>query len=245
MSENETSHFIPRNEVADSIELEISSLPPQEMEGLKSITKQINKKIVSTYKGVIPSEVLERNEDISERVVITNDVGAFAYEWEPEVRGSQTLLDSIRGASFQEGGIVTILNPELAWKKLSSEGRELYIEEEGTAEAAKRKYKQEFLGRLLTHELLHQYQNWNEEQAFLECGVGYYQEQVLHSLQIPYYPSEQRERINEFYASLRNRYGEEVDRLFFGTSQNPAVKVRIMAEMESNNEMLFPAGRGL
>jgi hypothetical protein len=245
MPEGESNYPVTRNEITDSVKLESSVLPPQEMLEVKSVARQIAETIVKTYGDVIPPERLERNKDIAERVVITDDVGVFAYEWEPEVRSSKTPLETVRGASFQEGGIITILDPRLAWEKLSPYSKEIYIEEEGDELSAKQQYMREFLGSLLVHELLHQYGNWDEEQEFLECGVGYYQEQLLRFLHIPYYPSEQREIRNEFYASLRNKYGEDVDRVFFGTATNPVEKSKIMVEVAEHKEEFFPEGRGL
>jgi hypothetical protein len=244
MSEGESKYLI-RNEIEDSIKLESSSLPPGETEKVKFSAKQIADIINKTYGKFIPAETLDNNKALAERVIVTGDMATFAYEWEPEVRKSNTPLDTVIGASFQEGGVVTIIDPKVAWKGLSTKNKVLYIEEAGNEENAKQQYEREFLRRTLTHELLHQYVNWDEEQEFLECGVGYYEGQILRLLQVPHYTSEQREKMNDLYASLRNRYGEEVDRMFFGTATNPTWKAEILTEVARHKEELFPEGQGL
>lgn len=233
-------------EDAESIQLEASRIPPAEATKVEAVATLISQTITSMYGTFIPQETKEVNFAIGKRVIVTDDLTTFEKAWDP--RSTESLPpNDVNGISFQFGGIIAILNPEIDWGRCCPHCKARDVEAFGS-DAAKERYKGRYYTTFLAHEETHQYQDHSLPREFLETGAYYYTSVITRSLGHNPMGDDLAGRRYDAYEAWIKKYGDDVHRVFFGSVNTPITKLKkplILREAQRQKEALFPNGQDL
>jgi hypothetical protein len=228
--------------VYDSIRLDCSSLPPQRTKTVEMTARRMNLTILHSLGSFIPPEVVAKNKDILQRIMIVDDLESFALNWETSIKKSKTPLSEVCAVSFREQGIVVILDPNIEWNNLDNDYKQERVNYYGNEDVARNNYVYDSLQSTLLHEILHQYQDRSLPSAFLESAVRYYTRSLIFSNP----PQPGNDTPAAFYALLIEKYGDDVHRVFFNSPEVSSTrKKEITTHISRKSRRLFPQSQGL
>lgn len=248
--QEELTDFTADRDLVDSLKVDISILTPDQDRVFKKRIKVANQKFLEMYGHLIPEETVQKVEGIEDRFLVT-ETDAYRVmhtEWDSV---STDLTPPSKGAKatfVTQGRIVTISDPRTLWEDIFSEDVRTRIIDvyDGDEQKARDMATQIAFYQFAFHELVHQYQDNELPEEFLECAVPYYQRELSKALETGYILDEQTDTRVEYYEKLVERYGDSVHSLFFtGKAKDIADRLVILGQTAIQKERLFPNGAGL
>lgn len=234
----EQENFISSKDIADSIRIEASIIPPKKEAILQETAKLITETFVDKYGQFIPEKTKRLLKGIEKRVFFVKDPSLIASTW---VKEAETKVETERpkeriildGNCVFLGSLSFIETPAHVWQKLSSEFQaEILKNFEGDQEESEMFARGLFLAPVLTEEILHQLHDSNLPNLYSHCGICYYSKEILDKLEIPYSFSDKATILTEYYDHFIQLFGDDVHSLFFDRYSIPALRrFRIYANL--------------
>lgn len=207
-------------DMADNLKLDASILDPRTEKSWKDWTNNIVTTLTNKYRGYIPAEKVDQSNTIADRIIIT-DPESFSVFWneyfseDKGMTGENTPAYGVSGVTGVEGQPIIInYDPEKWWKIIPQSSK---IEAEQLfGNNAKAAIAHIFVLKSLTHEIIHQFNNFKMPRVFLEAGVRYYEKEVAKDLGFNLFSDDESERAVEQYQSLIDQMGDDIHKIFFG-----------------------------
>lgn len=211
--------FSVGKDVVDSLKLEVSSLGPIKEKQVKDFAKTIFSEISSTYKEFIPENTLEKNKNISDKIIVVDrkTLRNLLLEWTQD--GIYRFLDpgKIAGSYFIQGKFIACDNPNNHWEILKKSNQKRFMEKFGNEENAKKIVTKSLFTEALVHEIIHSFKRGRLPADFEECAVRYYEQKIAKKVDPNHVVLfEKDEKITKAYQELIEEFGENnIHNLFF------------------------------
>jgi hypothetical protein len=223
----ESSVFTASKDVVDSLKLEISNNPPRLDEEVKFLVTQVADEITALHGPFIPKSAYKKTEGMEHRVVIT-DTELFKMMHLVWNTGNPSLPDDdVAGTLFYQGNITLLKDPLELWDSWPESFRADLADQCGGEKEVK--LEAGWIGLLYTivHETIHQFQDHELPEEFLDSAAYYYQEQIIARFNLVFEYFETPKLIS-LYSDLLQEFGDDVHRLAFGGKLNFRKKVKIL-----------------
>src|SRR5579871_4327630 len=173
-------HYIAENGTVDSLRLETSRATPEQQRLLHDAAIAIKNSMLEDYGQYIQPEALDRVDHVEDRTILMDkdSYAAFYAEWDES--GSE--VGASAAMTTNQGDIIAINDPSEVWNTFDSDAQQGLIRQFGDEAAAKDVVRNNSVYDNLTHEVIHQFQDYNVQKTFLEIGARYYQRQTTNKL---------------------------------------------------------------
>jgi len=205
-------------EEIDQLRSERQSVHPAIHTFAEDLLVKVNAEFVDQYSDLLDERPLQRNANVSERVVIGDDIGYDFNAWNRPVAMKDSLVtgDQFDGHTSLDHGIIYLMDPIAAWKSLSPDFQKFY--EEMYGENAVSEFVNMYLSQTIIHEVTHLYQPRRCSVAVSEMTARLVEVELTDRLESGFI----RSGLDEFLISgcefLIDEFGEEtVLRHSFGT----------------------------
>lgn len=223
-----SNDFLANRELVDSIKIEASSLSPHSERYIQSATSGIISALLSEYGRYILPDTYQKSSNINNRVLVAphETVQILRKEWT-----QQKQEHPVDGFHCSQGHLIIVSEPDHYWQQVSDRLKNEAIEKNNGNKEQARQYIgwMGFIGTL-THELIHNFEDHNLPDLFLEAGViNYQREIILYILHQGYLVNEDEENLGMVYHNMIKQYGDDVHRIFFGSHVDHEKKLSILS----------------
>lgn len=223
----EFAEFVASSDVVDSLKLEISNYPPDLDQKVEFLLRQVADEIKGLYGEFIPESTYKKTEAIEHRAIVT-DTKLFRIMhlvWSD--RNPSPPDDDVTATLFSQGKLMVIRDPLELWDTWPESFRSDLVDQCGGEREAM--IEAGWIGLLcsLIHETVHQFQDLELPEEFLDSAAYYCQEQIATRFNLMFEYSE-TPKVISIYSDLLQEFGDDVQRLAFGGKLNFKKKVKIL-----------------
>lgn len=219
-------------DAVDALRVESQSISPHLQTLFSHAATQTQYALESMYGKYINTRFVEKNETVSERLIVVSDMGSMFERWNHNpMLGTKSLhkTGGLFGFSLQNNGLIYIQDPHIVWEKMPDLLKDMYALNVGlSAEKAEMFFYKEFADQVTTHEVFHQYQDITLEESFSEMGAHYYQKKISDRYRRRARAMQPNPNITDAYANLLFTFGSDVHRLTFGSLKSSRKKNEIL-----------------
>ncbi len=234
---------IPQD-VSDALRVEGQCLTPSQLCRLGEVVQYAQDTLEDMYEGYIHPKSLERNKNLSERIVVLDQVAdAFIATHSNVISENEELQPNtyFRGFADHKRGLVYVAHPDFIWEK-DKMGRSFFLDLYESEEEAREAFFDTYLVQTTIHEGIHQYQDQGLGCEFTELGARFYEQAVLDSLELACVTDTTDAALIEGFCELQNEFGDSVHALSFGTLRDFPLRREIDKKAQSIAENIILAG---
>lgn len=223
-------------EQIDSLRLETENISPKEKEEAFQIAQKLNGYILEIYSDYI--EYSKEPEEFPKRLVFTKSadtISRFKSIWLDSKKEEKDLSGiTIHPDEF---GILWFKNkesfPEI--KKYIEKNKKEFLERYGSLEKAEEEFIEAYMHNIIIHELLHLYSPALElPSVFKEAGAYFYAHHLLIVMGDMFFSLNKSYdiKLRNLYQKLIDKYGDDVNKLFFGQEVDEEIRNSIFKEVK-------------